>query len=60
MFGRLVKIHGRELFVSCSPHTPLSEVLARAARQMEVIERWERENDPNYQAYRRAVTSGQR
>lgn len=32
MFGRIVKISGKEYFVSCCPDTPFSEVLMRAAR----------------------------
>ncbi len=31
MFGRTVTIDGEEIFVSCCPDTPLSEVLRRAA-----------------------------
>jgi hypothetical protein len=33
MFGRIVHIEDREIFVLCTPDTPLSEVLERAARQ---------------------------
>jgi hypothetical protein len=36
MFGRIVKIDGREIFVTCSPSTPLAQVLRRAA---EILER---------------------
>lgn len=33
MFGRSVCVAGRDFFVLCTPDTPLSEVLERAARQ---------------------------
>lgn len=31
MFGRIVTIDGTEFFVTCSPDTPYSEILRRAA-----------------------------
>jgi len=31
MFGRIVNVDGREIWVPCSPSTPLVEVLRRAA-----------------------------
>lgn len=34
MFGRLVKIGDRELFVPCTPYTPYSEILLRAAQML--------------------------
>lgn len=55
MFGRFVKIDGQEIFVSCSPQTPLSEVLRRAAMQMEKIERGKADADPIRAAYRAAA-----
>ena len=35
MYGRLVSIDGRKIMVWCCPNTPLSEVLRRAAKQLE-------------------------
>lgn len=34
MFSRLVRIDGVEIWVSCTPQTPLSEVLRRAMQEM--------------------------
>jgi hypothetical protein len=31
MFGRTVKLDGKEYFVGCTPKTPFSEILSRAA-----------------------------
>jgi hypothetical protein len=39
MFGRTVTVDGKEYFVMCSPGTPLSEVLKRAAKMAEKEER---------------------
>ncbi|MCS3690907.1 hypothetical protein ABIF26_006410 [Bradyrhizobium elkanii] len=35
MFGRLVDIDGTQIVVPCSPATPYSDVLRRAAAQLE-------------------------
>jgi hypothetical protein len=45
MFGRTVKIDGLEIHVSCTPSTPLWDVLRRAADQ---VKSWQTESD--YQA----------
>lgn len=55
MFGREVKIDGRTIFVTCSPRTPLSEVLRRAAAQLDQEERAARAGDPLHREYQKAV-----
>jgi hypothetical protein len=55
MFGREVTIDGRRIFVTCTPRTPLSEVLRRAAAQLDQEERAARKNDPMNQAYQKAI-----
>lgn len=40
MFGRTVKIDGLEIHVSCTPSTPLWDVLQRAANQ---VKAWQSE-----------------
>lgn len=32
MYGESIKVGGKEYFVYCTPHTPRSEILTRAAR----------------------------
>jgi hypothetical protein len=39
LFARLVKIGDFSIWVTCSPSTPLSEVLIKAAREMERVEK---------------------
>jgi hypothetical protein len=34
MFGRMVTIGDREIWVNCTPKTPLSDVLRRASEQL--------------------------
>lgn len=55
MFGRTVTIEGRKIFVTCTPRTPLSEVLRRAADQLKREEVEAAEQDPTSRAYRAAV-----
>lgn len=55
MFGRTVTIDGRSIFITCTPQTPLSEILRRAADQLSIEERRAQQSDPTYLAYRRAV-----
>jgi len=56
MFGREVKIDGEaSVFVSCSPDTPISEVLFRAASIMEERERKAEKANPDRQKYREAI-----
>jgi hypothetical protein len=42
MFGRTVDIDGTEVFVFCTPETPYSEILQRAA---EILRKEEREEN---------------
>ena len=55
MFGRDVTIDGRRIFVTCSPSTPLSEVLRRAAAILDGEERAARARDPVHLAYQKAI-----
>lgn len=58
MFGRTIRIDGKEFFVWCCPDTPLSEVLERASRQAAKEERAARDRDPDTAAYRAAIKAG--
>ena len=52
MFGRIVTIDGTEVFVSCTPSTPYSEVLRCAANQLEREENEARKTNPIAVMYR--------
>lgn len=39
MFGKTVKVDGREYFVTCTPETTDSEVLEKAARMARAAEK---------------------
>jgi len=58
MFGRTVKIESKEYFVFCSPNTPHSVILRRAAYQAECEEKQLMEermkSSPYYHALRRS------
>lgn len=41
MFGRTVSINGTEVFVTCSPSTPYSEICLRAAKLFKTEEEHE-------------------
>lgn len=41
MFGRTVSINGVEVFVTCTPTTPYSEICLRAAKQFKTEEEHE-------------------
>jgi hypothetical protein len=41
MFGRTVSIGGVEVFVTCTPDTPYSEICLRAAKQFKAEEEHE-------------------
>lgn len=55
MFAREVTVAGKSYTIWCTPTTPLSEVLRRAAGVAERQEREARDNDPDIIAYRAAV-----
>jgi len=41
MFGRTVNIGGKEVFVTCTPTTPYSEICLRAAKEFKIEEEHE-------------------
>ena len=50
MYGKLVRIGGRDIWISCNPNTPLSEILMRASEQVRREEDPEREAKPTCQS----------
>ena len=57
MWGTTVTVRGREYFVFGNPNSTDSELLMKAVRQAEKIERDAKEADPNTAAYRAALRS---
>jgi hypothetical protein len=55
MYGKAVKIGDQEIWVWCSPNTPLSEILQRAARTAAKEEEDRNRADPVRVMYRDAI-----
>lgn len=61
MFGRTVKIGDLEIFVTCTPRTPMSVILQRASQQMSDLERDANDRSHALQiAYKYGVTGNLR
>jgi len=60
MFGRLVKIDGKEVFVFCTPQTPYSEICRHAAEILRLEEAEEKKARAEALGYARALPSADR